>query len=126
MKNRNGSKPRRTEQIIAALLQNPTIEKAALALGLSDVTLWRYLNDAEFQEEYRRARREALSQSVARLQSASSTAANTLLRVMLDRDSPVPSKVRAAESILRMGFEAMEWEDLDVRIRKLEESAERR
>ena len=121
MTKRNRAKSRRTEQIISALLQHPTVDKAAMALGISDVTLWRYLKDPEFQQEYRRVRREALSQSVARLQSASSTAANTLLRVMLDKDSPVPSKLRAAESVLKTAFEATEWEDLEARIRKLEE-----
>src|SRR4051812_22232196 len=97
MKNRNGSKSRRTEQIIVALLQHPTIEKAATAVGISNVTIWRYLQNAEFQEEYRRARRQNVSQSLARLQSASSTAVNTLLRAMLDKNAPTASKVRAAD-----------------------------
>jgi transcriptional regulator with PAS, ATPase and Fis domain len=34
---------RRAEQMIAALLEHSTQEKAAAALGISTVTLWRWL-----------------------------------------------------------------------------------
>ena len=61
---------RRQDQFILALLEHPTLEKAAAAVGVSDVTLWRSLQRPEFAEAYRKARREAFSQSVARLQHA--------------------------------------------------------
>ena len=54
-----GSKIKRQDQYIVALLENPTLQKAAAALGISEVTLWRCTKRAEFAEAYRKARREA-------------------------------------------------------------------
>jgi hypothetical protein len=64
--------------MIVALLEHSTHEKAAAALGISTVTLWRSMQKPEFAEAYRKARREAFSQSVARLQYASNAAVGTL------------------------------------------------
>jgi hypothetical protein len=62
---------KRQDQFIVALLEHPTLDKAAAVLGVSDVTLWRCLKKPEFAEAFRKARREAFSQSIARLQHAS-------------------------------------------------------
>ena len=61
----------KADKIIIALLEHGTIEKAAVALGVCDVTVWRWLKKPEFQQAYRQARREAFSRSLARLQHAS-------------------------------------------------------
>ena len=42
-------------QALAALLTQPTKEKAAQAAGIGVTTLKRYLDDPEFQEEYQKA-----------------------------------------------------------------------
>jgi hypothetical protein len=70
----------RQDRMIVAILEHPTQEKAAAALGISTVTLWRSMQKPEFAEAYRKARREAFSQSVARLQQASNAAVGALLR----------------------------------------------
>ena len=49
---------RQREQLILALLQQPGLEKAAAAVGISTVTAWRITKTPEFKEEYRQARRE--------------------------------------------------------------------
>jgi hypothetical protein len=113
-------KGRRQEQIIVALLENPTLEKAAAAIGVSDVTLWRWMRKPEFQEAYRKARHAAFSQSVARLQHACGAAVGTLLRVMTDREAPASSRVRAADVVLQTALRGMEMEDLEVRLDRLE------
>ena len=74
---------RQREQLILALLQQPGIEKAAAAVGISSVTAWRITKTPEFKEEYRQARREAFSQSLGRLQQAAGAATSTLMKVML-------------------------------------------
>ena len=75
--NEQASVPRikRHEVYIVALLEHPTLQKAAAAVGISDVTLWRCMKQPEFAEAYRKARKEAFSQSVGRLQHASSNLA---------------------------------------------------
>ena len=114
-------KGRRTDELILALMQNTTIERAAAAAGVSEVTLWRRMREPEFQDQYRQARREAFAHSVVRLQHASSAAVSTLLRVMTDPAAPAHSRVRAADSVLDRSLQAMELEDLEVRLARLEE-----
>lgn len=115
---------RRQDRMILALLEHPTHEKAAAAVGVSQVTLWRYLRKPEFAEAYRHARREAFSQSVARLQHAATAAVGTLLRVMADREAPPASRVRAADVVLQTALRGMEMEDLEARLGRLERLTE--
>ena len=116
---------RRQDRIIVALLEHPTLDKAATAIGVSSVTVWRWMRRPEFQEAYRKARREAFSQSVARLQHAASAAVGTLLRVMTDREAPAASRVRAADVVLETALRGMEMEELGARLDRLEQLAEK-
>jgi hypothetical protein len=112
----------RTDRIILALLEHSSLEKAAAALGMSQVTVWRWMQKPEFQEAYRTARREAFSRSLARLQQSSAAAASTLVRIMLDQSAPAASRVRAADCVLGHAARRFELEELEARIQRLEES----
>jgi len=111
---------RKEEQALAALLTNPTIGEAAKVVGVSESTLWRWLKDEGFQSSYRDARREAVSQAVARLQSIATEAVDALRGVISDTAAPAPARVSAAKIILEMAVKAVEVEDLEMRLRKLE------
>ena len=115
---------RKWEEAIAALLSQPNVDQAARISGLGARTLWRWLQMPEFQAAYRQARREAFSQSIARLQQASSAAVSTLLKVMVDPTTPASSRVRAADCVLGHAAKAIEIEDLEVRVTQLEQAAE--
>src|SRR5256885_1104420 len=54
-------KTRQREELALALMQQPSLEKAAESIGISRVTAWRISKTAEFQQEYRQARRAAMS-----------------------------------------------------------------
>jgi predicted DNA-binding protein (UPF0251 family) len=56
------------EAAVAALLTAPTIATAAAAVGISEQTLWRWLQNSDFQERYREAKRQAVTQAIARFQ----------------------------------------------------------
>jgi hypothetical protein len=114
----------RQDRMIVALLEHPTHEKAAAALGVSTVTLWHSMQKPEYADAYRKARRDAFSQSIARLQHASNAAVGTLLRVMTDREAPAASRVRAADVVLQAASRGMEIEDIDARVSELERAAE--
>jgi hypothetical protein len=114
-------KTRQREQLILALLQQPAIEKAAAVVGISPVTAWRITKTPQFQEEYRQARREAFSQSLGRLQQAAGAATSTLLKIMVDPSTPAGSRVRAADRVLEHAASALEMEDMQVRLAKLEQ-----
>ena len=112
---------RQREQLILALLQQPGIEKAAAAVGISTVTAWRITKTPEFKEEYQQARREAFSQSLGRLQQAAGAATSTLMKIMVDASAPAGSRVRAADCVLEHAASALDLEDIQVRLAKLEQ-----
>ena len=116
-----GSKfTRKKEEAIAALLTQRNIEEAARATGIGTQTLLRWLKIPEFQTAYREARRAAFSQSIARLQQATTAAVSTLLKVMLDPTTPASTRVRAADSVLDHSAKSIEIEDIEARVAELE------
>ena len=121
---RISKKARQRESLIIALLQQPGLEKAAAVAGMSTATAWRISRTLEFQDEYRIARRDAFSQSIGRLQQASSAAVATLMKVMVDASAPAASRVRAADCVLNHGAKAIEVDDLEGRVSALERIAE--
>jgi hypothetical protein len=120
-----GSKfTRKREEAIAALLTQRNIEEAAKSIGIGTQTMLRWLKIPEFQTAYRDARRAAFGQSIARLQQASTAAVSTLLKIMVDANTPASTRVRAADSVLDHAKQAIEIEDIDVRVAELERAAE--
>lgn len=113
---------RKKEEAIAALLSQRNLEEAAHAAGIGTRTLLRWMQVPEFSAAYRKARRDAVSQSTARLQQATGAAASTLLKVMVDPNTPASTKVRAAECVLNHSAKAIEIEDIEVRVAELERS----
>ncbi len=114
---------RKKEEAIAALLTQRNMEEAARAIGIGANTLLRWLQVPEFRDAYRKARRDAYSQAMARIQQASGAAVSTLLKVLVDPNTPASSKVRAADSILDHSAKAIEIEDIEVRVSELERAA---
>src|SRR6476646_7313342 len=121
----HGSKfTRKMEAAITGLITKRNHEEAARSAGISVATLMRWHNDPEFQKAYREARRAEHGQSIARLQHATSAAVTTLLKVMVDPNTPASVKVRAADSVLDHSAKSIELEDLDARLAELESAAE--
>jgi hypothetical protein len=115
---------RKREEAIVALLSQRTIEDAARACNTPARTLYNWLKEPEFDAAYRAARRRAYGQSISRLQQGSTAAATTLLKVMVDPATPPSTRVRAAEAVLSQAAKAIEIEDIDARVRALEEATE--
>jgi len=115
---------RKQEEAIAALLSQRNIEEAARIVGIATRTLLRWMKDPEFDAAYRKARRLAFGQSVARLQQASGAAVSTLLKMMVDPAAPASTRVRAADSVLDHAAKSIEIEDIEVRVAALETAAE--
>ena len=118
-KDLGGHSGRPTERIIAALLGQPTLEKAARACGLSKATVCRRLQEPQFRAEYRSARRQLLEVTISRLQDAS-TAAVAALRGAL-RVSAAGVRVTAARTILDFSMRGVELMDLEDRVIELEQ-----
>src|SRR5260370_6978023 len=89
---------RKQEEAIAALLSHRSIDDAAQAIHIAPRTLLRWLQLVEFNAAYRKARRAAVSHSVARLQQATCAAASTLLKVMMYPSTPPATPVPPSKS----------------------------
>ncbi len=106
-----------------ALLNEPTLGKAAEAVGVGQKTLYRWLRAPAFSRAYHRARRDAFGQAIALTQRYAPLAVNTLVKVMADHDAPHHAKVSAATTLLRFGREGIELDDLAARVEALEQAA---
>jgi hypothetical protein len=111
---------RRKESAVIGLLLEPSFEKAAARAGVSESTLWRWLRLPEFQEAYRSAKRESVSQAIGCLQRASSEAVEALRQIMNDIQAPATARVSAARSILEFALKGVELEDILARLEALE------
>jgi len=114
---------RKKEEAIAALLTQRNIDEAAKSIGVVGNTLLRWMKDPGFQKAYREARRQAVGQSIGRLQQATSAAATTLMKIMVDQNAPASTRVRAADSIFNQAAKFMEIEDIEARVSELERTA---
>jgi hypothetical protein len=114
---------RKMEAAVAALLTQKNQEEAVRAAGISVATLLRWQKLPEFQKAYREAKQAAHRQSSARLQQAAPAAVTTLVKTILDANTPASVRVRAAECILNHSMKAIELEDIEARLAELERAA---
>jgi hypothetical protein len=119
-------KKHQRQRLIAAMLHEPGLEKAAAFIGISTTTAWRIRKTAAFQTEYMQARRDAFLQSLARLQSACPSAVTTLLKLMVGVNSSDLTRLRAAESVLRHAKDGIELEDFATRLERCEKLNEKK
>lgn len=115
---------RKKEEAIAALLSHRSIEEAARAAGLGYKTLLRWLELPEFRDAYRKARREAVQQAVARLQQATGMASLTMLKMITDPHVPGAVRLRAAAYVFDYALKGVEVDDIEARLAELERSAD--
>jgi hypothetical protein len=108
------------DRIILALLEHGSPAKAAVACGMSSVTIWRWSQKPEFQQQYRKALREAHSSAMQTLQQGASAAMSLQKRMLTDK-APAAVRVQAAEFILDLASIGAQ-QDLQARIDVLKKS----
>jgi hypothetical protein len=96
------------------------LEKAAEVVAVHPTTLRRWLRQPDFHQAVQQARHEAFSQSMRRLQQGANPAVGTLFRIMADAGTPASSRVRAAQCVLELCRNNIEFEDIEVRLARLE------
>jgi len=111
-------RPRKEQAAIVALLANPTIPKAAEAAGISEATLWRWLQRDDFQEKYQNAQAKVFDGALISLQGAA-TEAVACLRRNLGSENPWAA-VQAARAILHYGLKSRDLFDTQARMTALE------
>lgn len=110
------------EKVLTALLNTSSISEAAKVSGLSEPTLYRYLQDKSFVADYRDARRKIVENSITQLQQAAGDAVETLKRNM-NCDNP-SVEVRAAQIILDSAYKGVELIDIVERLEVLEDATQ--
>jgi lambda repressor-like predicted transcriptional regulator len=114
-----------TARVIAALLANPNMSATAEALGIGRTTLWRTMQNADFQRAYCAARRHLVGQAIAQLQQSTGLAVQTLRDVIANGEAPIWGRIVAARIVLELAIKAVEVEDFDARLTALEEAQKR-
>lgn len=108
------------EKAILCLLNEPTVNKAAVAAGVGERSLYRWLDEEQFAAAYRKARRQAFSQAIALTQRYAPMAVQVLAKVASDHNATTAARVSAAQAILKYGRDGIELDDLAARVEQLE------
>lgn len=111
---------RKMESAIAALLSQPTLAAAAAECKISESTLRRWLEMPVFAERYRAARSYILQAATNLLRQSASTAVLVLRNVAVDRKASASARVSAAGRLLENAFKAVEVEDIQARLLRIE------
>lgn len=101
------SRAAQKETAILALLQQPTIDRAAAQAGISRATLFRWLKDPDFQERLTEARRQATQMALLHLSDLSERATQVLREVMEAPNASPTARVAAARASLELSFKIM-------------------
>ena len=81
------------------------------------------MREPQFNAAYLQARRESVSQAIARIQQATGAAGVTILKLMTDPNVPAAVRLRAAECVFGLAVKGVELEDIEARVAALEQGA---
>lgn len=107
---------------LRAIITTPTIKEAADVSGISERTIYRYINDPQFMTAYRSLKSEIMRGVTNKIQLSSTTAIDTLVDVMENSKSDI-ARVQAASKILDLTYQTYETEDLEARLDAIEKLA---
>jgi hypothetical protein len=107
--------------LLVGLLQNITVSATAKATGISEATIYKYLNDEEFCQEYEAKRRELLNDSCHTLQANMHMAVGELVSIIQDKSNKAQIRLNAIDMLLRHAYKQTELSDILDRLSALEE-----
>lgn len=107
-------------QIIKALLENGSQQKAARSLGITEQTIINRMKKTEFQALYQEAQHELLRVATRKLSNASSESVDLLLEKMRDEDVSDRIRIDIAKEILHLQRNYIMLDDLIMRVAELE------
>ena len=110
----------RQDKAIAALLTCRTIAEAAKLAEVGERSIYRWLKQDTFQSHLRRARRQALSQALGRLQQVADRAVDTLDTILDDKKATTAGRVSAVRAALHYACHGIEIDDFEERLTAVE------
>lgn len=111
---------KRREAAIGILLTTSTLVDASKKIGISYSTLWRWLQNPDFQKALKEAKKQAVAQATSTLSKICHESVLTLQEIMNDKDAPASARVSAAKCVLDSGLKGVELDDLEARLAALE------
>ena len=111
----------RQHKALRALLTETTVAGAAIASGVGQSTLYKWLSDQTFRQALAQAEGEAVAAAGRKLVALAQTALDELDRAMTDPQTPAPVKVRACEVVLTNLIRYREVAQFETRLAALEQ-----
>ncbi len=100
------------ERAVIALIEYRSLKKAAAAVGVHPVTLWRWLKMPHFREQLRDARNQIYSRELGGLQRLAPQAVVTIEDLLSNPDTPPGTRFRVAEYVLEQSKRPFAIEDI--------------
>lgn len=117
------AKPAKMTAVITALLSGQTGIQASKTTGVAESTISRWQRDPIFLTELATLRQEAIRSSLDFLTAGARAASGEILAVMRDKANPPSVRLRAACEVLDRLSKWAELEDLENRIKVLEDAS---
>ena len=108
------------EVVIAALLNEPTVQKAAEKCKLSERQIFERMKQPSFRQEYNRAKRQILESATNALQARLTAATETTIEIMQNKENSPQTRLNAANLIFNQCQKLTETIDILDRIETLE------
>jgi hypothetical protein len=121
---RRERKRRQLGEFVGHLLTSKTIDEAASKVGVSSRSATRWLRTEEFRSVYVEHRQATLQNVATMLRQSSVGAVEALAAVIKDPDAPATAKTNAAKSILDSMLRVIETQEIESRLKALEEIAQ--
>lgn len=107
---------------IEALLACDTVEQACEVVKINRSTMYRYQKDPIFEKEFKAAKRQLVNRAILRLQQTCGDATRALAEICRNKDAPPSARVSAAREILNSTLKSIELEEIEDRLKALEEN----
>lgn len=106
-----------------ALIQQPTVRQAADTAGISERTLYRWLEREDFKALIRQYQDAAIADAIRRMSGGAALAVDTLLALIADPDVRASSRINACRILLGEFRQLREFGELANRVAVLEARA---
>ena len=109
--------------LLMALACGATYEAAGAKAGVSKATVYRRLQDPEFQRQLQETQAEMVRRTSGTLTAAGTEAIKTLL-ALLQPSTPAAVRLGAARTVLELGIKIRELAELEKRVAALEQRSD--
>ena len=108
---------------ITVLLETPSVEAAAKRVGVSRSTLFNWLNQEHFKDRLEQERKALFEEGLRILKGATAKAARKMMELLESRNPTV--RRLTSKDIIHIALKVVELQELEERVKRLEEHLER-